>query len=32
MDFIKYAVEAAAILWAVGIAAYLVWDLITEEW
>lgn len=32
MDFIKYAIEAAACLWALGIAAYLVWDLATEEW
>lgn len=32
MAWLKYAIEAAACLWALGIGIYLVWDLATEEW
>lgn len=32
MVWFKYAIEAAACLLAMGMLAYLVWDLFTEEW
>lgn len=32
MVWFKYTIEAMACLWAMGVIAYIMWDLFTEEW